>query len=78
MTARRFDVASAGDAALTPGGPGLYADGWAARTIPTAPAPTHVTDCLMATYGFPPEVCACTAGTEWLRERRDHQRLTAA
>lgn len=78
MTASQFDVASADDATLTAGGAQMYAGGWAARVIPTAPVPTHLAGCLLATYGFPPEVCTCTRGTEWLRERRDHQRLTAA
>lgn len=77
MSGRRFDRVSGDEATLTAGGAQLYADGWAARVVPTGPVPTHLPDCLMATYGFPAEVCSCTSGTDWLRQRRD-QRLNAA
>lgn len=69
MTGRQFETATADDATLTAGGAQMYAGGWAARIIPTGPVPTHLTDCALATFGFPAEVCACTRGTEWLRTR---------
>lgn len=64
-----LDWATADDAMVVAAGPGLYAEGWGARLIPTGPTPEHAEYCALADYGFPAEVCACTAGTTWLRQR---------
>lgn len=68
------DWAPAEDATDAADGPGLYADGWSARLIPTGPVPQHALYCAFASYGFPAETCACTAGTNWLRQHNTDRR----